>query len=124
MARIVARALLAAGLLAVALPALAWEKGDWVLARYKQREFWFPGVVEKDVGGTVTVLYDDGDRETLAAAYVKKYDWKVGSRVSCNWKNGGKWYPGKITKLEAGFLSIAYDDGDDEDTTTGLCRSK
>ena len=115
---------LAAVLVLAALPALAYERGDWVLARWEKGEYWFPGIVERHVDGQVSIQYDDGDRETLPAAYVKKYDWKVGSRVSCNWQNGGKWYPGRITRLKGGSLSIAYDDGDRENTTTGLCRSK
>jgi hypothetical protein len=121
---ILVRTILASAIAVLALPALAFEKGEWVLGRYKGGEYWFPGVVRSDDGGTITVVYDDGDVEKLERAHVKAYNWKVGSRVSCRWKSGDKWYPGRITRLAGSDLSVAYDDGDREDTKTGLCRSK
>lgn len=110
--------------LAFATAASAYQKGDWVLARYKNGPFWFPGVVESDSGRGVTVVYDDGDRETLPSNLVKNYDWQPGSVVECNFKSGGKWFRGKITALSGENLSITYDDGDKERTQTGLCRSR
>ena len=117
-------ALLGLTLLSLGTPAQAYDKGDWVLGRYKNGQFWYPGVVEVDRGKGVTVAYDDGDRETLSANQVKDYDWRVGSVVECRWKSGAKWYRGKITALSDDRLSIAYDDGDREKTKTGMCRSE
>ena len=59
-------ALLGLTLLSLGTPALAYDKGDWVLGKYKNGQFWYPGVVEVDRGKGVTVAYDDGDRETLS----------------------------------------------------------
>ncbi len=119
-----ARWLLALSSLFIATASFAYQKGDWVLAKYKNGPFWFPGVVETDSGKGVSVVYDDGDRETLPSNLVKNYDWKVGSVVECNFKSGGNWYRGKVTALSGEALSIAYDDGDRERTKTGLCRSR
>lgn len=104
--------------------AQAYSAGDWVLGRFQNGQYWFPGVVQVVKGDNIVILYDDGDRETLGPKSVRAYDWKVGSRVECNFKNAGDWYAGKITALDAENLSIAYDDGDKEKTKTGLCRSR
>jgi hypothetical protein len=112
------------GLLLASTSAFAYQPGEWVLGKYRNGPYWFPGIVQSDNGGKVTIAYDDGDRETLPSNQVKTYNWQVGSRVECNWKNGGTWYGGKITALRGGSVSIAYDDGDKENTTTGKCRSK
>ena len=45
----------------------------------------------------------------------------VGSRVSCDWKSGGVFYNGTITK-NGDQVHISYDDGDQEDTVISKCR--
>jgi hypothetical protein len=106
--------------------AASFREGDWVLARYKGDQFWFPGVVRNAGDGVVTVAYDDGDRETLPERHVKPYDWRVGSRVECQWQGGNEWFAGKITEIGADgtTLRIAYDDGDRERTKTSSCRAR
>lgn len=100
----------------------AQTSGDWVLARYKNGQHWFPGVIQSVSGDRLTIKYDDGDRETLSLSSVRPYNWVIGSRVECNFRGSG-WYAGKITALSGESLSIAYDDGDRETTKTGRCRS-
>jgi hypothetical protein len=114
-------ALLLAGLCS---SAMAYSKGDWVLGQWRGGAMWFPGVVESHKGNMVTVQYDDGTRETRPENQVKPYDWRVGTRVECNFKNSGKWFSGRITRLNNENLSVAYDDGDKENTKTGACRSR
>lgn len=111
--------------LAAGNAATAQDAGDWVLARWKGDRYWFPGVVESRSGDRVTVAYDDGTRETLSAALVRAYDWKVGTRVSCRWQDGPDWYPGRIDAIgrDGVLLKIVYDDGDSELIDTGKCRS-
>jgi len=112
------------GLGVAASGALAQTKGDWVLGNYKQAGYWFPGIAEKVGGGKITILYDDGERETLSVANVRPYDWMIGMKVECNFQGKGDWYAGKIASLAGPRIGIAYDDGDKETTKTGLCRSK
>lgn len=110
--------------LAMSISAFAFERGDWVLGHWQGEGYWYPGVVDSSTQRSVTVQYDDGDRETVPLDRVKPYDWRVGSRVECNWENGGEWYPGVITRLERQTLGVRYDDGDTEVTTTASCRSE
>jgi nitrite reductase/ring-hydroxylating ferredoxin subunit len=49
-------------------------------------------------------------------------DYKTGDSVECNWKNGGRYYPGKVASEEGGKLFIHYNDGDKEHTTAANCR--
>ena len=105
------------------VPASAQTVGDWVLANYRGAGYWYPGVVEKIGGGSVSVRYDDGERETVSRGAVRPYDWMIGMSVECNFKGQGEWYPGTISSLAGEQIGIAYDDGDTEKTKTGRCRS-
>ncbi len=49
-------------------------------------------------------------------------DFKVGDAVECNWKNGGKNYPGRVAAIDGGKLFIHYNDGDKEHTTGAMCQ--
>lgn len=111
-------------LLSGAATVSAQTAGDWVLARYKGGAHWYPGVVQSVSGGSISVAYDDGDRETLSLANVRPYDWAIGTRVECNFQGAGKWFPGVIASLGGATLGVSYDDGDRERTKTGLCRSR
>jgi Agenet domain len=116
--------LIVMGLIAGIGSAHAQSKGDWVLAKYKGGGYWYPGVIQAVSGETITVAYDDGDRETLSVSAVRPYNWAIGGRVECNFKGAGKWYPGKIASLGGETIGINYDDGDRETTKTGRCRSQ
>lgn len=114
---------MAVGLAAMS-PASAFEAGEWVLGQWKGGEYWFPGIVKGASAGKVTVRYDDGELETRPANQIKPYDWRVGTRVECNFQGQGKWYAGQIAALDAEKARVHYDDGDKETTTTGRCRSR
>ncbi|SFT96502.1 MULTISPECIES: tudor domain-containing protein [unclassified Mesorhizobium] len=117
--------LIAAGMMALGGGAAsAQTAGDWVLGNYKNAGYWFPGIAEKVEGGTVTIRYDDGDRETVSLDKVRPYDWMIGMKVQCNYKNAGEWYPGTIASLAGEKIGINYDDGDKETTKTGRCRTQ
>jgi hypothetical protein len=103
--------------------ASAQTAGDWVLGNYKSAGYWFPGIAEKVEGGKITIRYDDGDRETVSVDKVRPYDWMIGMKVQCNYKNAGEWYPGTIASLAGEKIGITYDDGDKETTKTGRCRT-
>ena len=104
----------------------AQQSGDWVLARWRGDQYWFPGVIESRAGGSITIAYDDGTRETLPPHLVRPYDWRVGTHVQCQWQGGTEWYSGKISAMSSDgvTISVAYDDGDREQTRTGACRSQ
>jgi len=114
--------------LALAAPsaALAQVPGEWVLGRWQGDQYWFPGVIQSMTDTTINIAYDDGTVETLPYALVRPYDWTSGTRVECRWQEGEIWYPGQITfaSPDGVSLSVAYDDGDREETRTGLCRSR
>lgn len=116
--------LIALGLIAGMGSAHAQSQGDWVLARYKGGDYWYPGIIQSKSGDSITVAYDDGDRETLSLAKVRPYNWTIGGRVECNFKGAGKWYPGQIASLAGESIGVNYDDGDKERTKTGRCRSQ
>lgn len=104
--------------------ASAQTTGDWVLGNYKGSGYWFAGVIEKVQGDKITVRYDDNERETTSLSKVRPYDWKIGTKVECNFKGAGEWYKGTIASLAGEKVGIAYDDGDKETTKTGRCRTK
>ena len=115
----------ALGVLACA-GAMAQSRGDWVLGQWQGGAYWFPGVVQERNGDNVTILYDDGTRETVALKRTKPYDWALGTRVECRWAGGSAWYTGKITGMakDGSEIDVLYDDGDRERIATGGCRAR
>lgn len=104
----------------------AQQRGDWVLAQWRGGEYWFPGVIQSVSGNKVTILYDDGTRETRPLNQVKPYDWREGSHVQCLWAGGSTWYAARITRMHDDGVTITVryvDDGVIEKTRTGACRS-
>jgi len=57
-------------------------------------------------------------------APISKTTFKVGDRIQGNWKGGGKYYPGKIARLNGNKVYIQYDDGDVESTTTDYIKKE
>lgn len=102
----------------------AQSPGDWVLGNFRNAGYWVPGVIEKIEGGQVTIRYGDGEKETVTDDDVRPYDWFIGRKVECNFKNRGTWHAGTITFLAGEKIAIAYDEGGTEITRTSLCRSK
>ena len=115
----------ALGVLACA-GAMAQSRADWVLGQWQGGAYWFRGVVQERSGDNVTILYDDGTRETVALKRTKPYDWALGTRVECRWSGGNAWYTGKITGMakDGSEIDVLYDDGDRERIATGGCRSR
>jgi len=70
------------------------------------------------------VIFDDGDQATVPPVGIKPLNWKAGSRVECNWKGLGIYYPGTITQINDIKIIMAYDDGDREITVIGRCRTR
>jgi opacity protein-like surface antigen len=103
--------------------AVAQKQGDWVLAQWLGGSGWYPGVVEGRAGNQVSILYDDGSRETRPINQVRPYNWRVGTRIVCRFTDG-KWYDATITGMNADgtTIRVRYDDGIGQLTQTGRCR--
>ena len=103
--------------------ALAAKPGDLVLSQWTDG-FWYPARVAEVSKGRVLVSYYDGDVGTVSKAQVKAFNWKVGSKIQCNWKRAGVYYSGTIKKMKVEWIHMKYDDGDQEKTGIGRCRVK
>ena len=58
----------------------------------------------------------------LFAPQAEASSWRAGSRVSCNWLGLGTYYNGTVAARMGSQLSIKYDDGDEEVTSSSRCR--
>jgi len=96
--------------------------GDRVLGQWHDG-LWYPATVRNVNGNGLQLAFDDGDRRTANPSQVRPIDWNVGTRVQCNWKGRGKYYPGVIGRKDGDQVFINYNDGDKELTTIGRCRS-
>lgn len=56
-------------------------------------------------------------RDNQGDLAVRAEDVGVGSKISCNWKGLGTFYPGTVTSRDGDNISVQYDDGDFERTT-------
>lgn len=116
------RFLCAAVLLLAGTALWAWVEGERCLGQWSDG-YWYPATVSAVEDGNFNVAFDDGDRATLGDSQIKQIDWGVGTSVECNWKSGGSYYPGTIVSKNGDSIHINYDDGDQEDTVIGKCRS-
>ena len=100
-----------------------WAYNSRVLGQWSDG-YWYPATIVGENEGVFQVSFDDGDTAELDGLKIKEIDWKVGSSIECNWKDGGAYYPGKITKKSGDSIHMSYDDGDQEDTSISKCRSR
>lgn len=106
----------------LASSALAMDPGDRVLVIWGNGKYEFPGRLTAVEGDQATVSYDDGTTETVPSHKVRPFDWAEGTAVSCRWKGGEKWYRGDILTITDPHLRVRYEDTEEEDTVTSLCR--
>ncbi|OQA30859.1 MAG: Caspase domain protein [Betaproteobacteria bacterium ADurb.Bin341] len=99
------------------------ETGARILGQWGDGR-WYPATISSQNGDFFHVAFDDGDQANLPRTRIRGIDWKLGTRVQCNWKGRGRYYTGTITVKEGNFVHISYDDGDQEDTSIGRCRSQ
>lgn len=116
--------LLHAFVLLTALPAAAadFASGERVLGRWGDGH-WYPATVDRRVGDELELRFDDGDVARLGPVQVRAIDWREGTRLQCNWKNQGRYFPAILTGREGEHIEIAYDDGDHESATLARCRA-
>jgi hypothetical protein len=115
----------AAALVAVPAAAQAQQVGDWVLAPWQDSVQVFPGVVSARSGNAVTIRFNDGTVETRLADELRPFDWTTGTPVECQWTDGN-WYAAHILMMGNDGLSMLVrydDDGVEQKTRTGRCRS-
>ena len=103
------------------------REGDAVEARYRGREKYYPGKIDRDRrDGTYDISYDDGERETrVEERLIRKKRgssrsrsrsrspsrgrMRVGTRVEARYRGRSKKYPGKISRVHAdGSFDVAY----------------
>lgn len=102
-----------------------WKEGDRVLALWKlDKDWYYVGTIREFKEGQYVVVFDDGDKDTLAPAHIFPEDIAVGDKIAGNFKRQGVFYPGKITSRKGDQVHIKYDDGDEEDTTIAMLRVK
>ncbi len=113
--------LVALGILLSASVALAFDKGDRVIALWEDG-YWYPATVESVKDDVLTLAFDDGDRATVDAERVNALDWRAGTKLECRFPGNNKNYPGVITKRKGEQVRIVYDDGDKAEVHIGKCR--
>lgn len=104
-------------------PVNAQKAGDRVLGQWSDG-LWYPARIQSVDGSRIRLSFDDGDLGTVAPDQIRPINWGVGSRLECNWKNQGKYYPGAIAQKNGDQIFVNYDDGDREQTVIGRCRSR
>jgi len=115
-------ALFCLGCLSIALPAKANQVGDRVLGQWDD-DMWYPARIHSIAGNQIDLNFDDGDVLMVEPSQVRLIDWREGTKVECNWENGGTYYEAVIAEMEGDRILIQYDDGDEELATISRCRS-
>ncbi len=103
--------------------AQAQAVGDRVTARWEADGFWYPAEIETIDRKGIHVSFDDGDEAIVTRNQVRRLNWRVGTRLECDWKKEGDYYPGRINAMRGESIDFAYDDGGREQLTVSRCRS-
>lgn len=104
--------------------ASAQVEGDRVLAVWEPDGYWYPGEVDFVDRQGIHIAFDDGDDAVVGRNEVRRVDWRVGSRLECNWKNEGKYYGGRVNSMRGESIEFLYDDGFREQISISRCRSQ
>lgn len=104
--------------------ASAQVQGDRVLAIWEPDGYWYPGEVDLVDRQGIHIAFDDGDDAVVGRNEVRRVDWRVGSRLECNWKNEGKYYGGRVNSMRGESMEFLYDDGFREQISISRCRSQ
>jgi hypothetical protein len=123
--------------------AIQFRPGERVACRWRANDVEYAGTVQEIRGGRLMILYDDQDKELIGPALCRKgtvkkqvddrpvtgppdpklaSQYRTGDRVQCRWQDGKVEYAGMVKAIEAGRLSIDYDDGGKETIAPSLCR--
>jgi DUF971 family protein len=105
------------------------QEGDKVEGNYRGKGRWYPGRITRvHADGTYNLDYDDGEKETRLDAdrvravgdgggktSVRAPRLQEGDRVEGNYRGKGRWYPGRISRVNVdGSFNVDYDDGEKE----------
>ena len=99
------------------------EVGCRVFGRWAADGYWYSGTIKEVKDGTYLVRFDDTDQAWLEDKEVVCYQPTWGDHVQGNWLGKGVYYGGKVTRRKGEKVHIAYDDGDEEDTTVSFLRA-
>jgi hypothetical protein len=94
-----------------------------VFGRWASDGYLYPGAIKDIKDGKYLVHFDDSDEAWLESGEVVNYAPTWDDHVEANWLGKGTYYPGKVTRRKGEKVHIAYDDGDDEDTTISALRA-
>lgn len=104
--------------------AQAQVAGDRVLAYWEPDGLWYPGEIDYVDRQGFHIIFDDDDEAVVSRHELRPLNWRVGSRIECNWQNGGEYYPGRVTSMRGERIDFLYDDGARERLTVSSCRSR
>lgn len=99
------------------------QPGATGMAAYRGEGFLYAAVVtERQADGRLTVVYADGDSETIDASGFKPDRLGVGTRVEARIRAWPRFFPGHVARRIGHALFIEFDDGDRQWTSIGLVR--
>ena len=104
--------------------AFSQDVGDRVLARWQADGYWYPGEVDYVDRRGFHIVFDDEDEAVVGPQEIRQIFWRAGTRLECNWKDEGEYFPGRITSMRGEGIDFLYDDGYRERITISSCRSR
>ena len=101
-----------------------YPEGTAIEAKYRNKGRYFAGIIKKSYGnGYYDIDYDDGEKENnVSESLIRSIDsllansqYDVGDYIEGNYRNQGKFFPGKIiVNHQNNLYDILYDDGEIE----------
>lgn len=116
------RYILCGALLLLATTASAYDKGERVLGRFGNMDYWYPATIAGVEGGQFTLSYDDGSNETVPKAQLRPIVWKKGQRIECQFETSD-WLRAQLTESNATDLTGLLEDGSTKSAAVTRCRT-
>jgi hypothetical protein len=99
-----------------------WDKGDRVLGKRHDDNYWYPGTVKHVEGGRCYVIFDDGEDTLAGQDQLRPLDFRDGDAVFVRFGEAGAYVPGTVTGRKGDQLHVRFEGGREDWTPLAWVR--
>lgn len=86
--------------------------------------WWYPARVSGVRGDVYDLVFEDGDRLSVRADDIGRFDWQAGSQIQCRPGGSGEHRDATIAMISGSQVMVGYGGGSHETTYLNNCRSR
>jgi hypothetical protein len=116
-------AILLAGIVSVSIGTVAVADSQRILGRWTNG-WWYPARVGGVRGDVYDLVFEDGDRLSVHADGIGRFDWRAGSQIHCRPGGSGGYRDATVAMVNGAQVMVGYGGGAHETTGVHNCRSR